>query len=166
MPFTPYHLGPAILIGLILFPLLDLPTFVIANVVIDLEPMLVIILGLGLPLHGPFHSLTLGSFAATALALAMYGFRGLLTPFFRLLKLQQTSRFNQVLASSLLGVWFHVVLDAFLYPKVMLLYPLDGNPLMGLASPSTVYGLCTAAFPLALLVYLFRFIVPRRGGGG
>ena len=166
MPFTPYHLGPALLVGLILFPLLDLPTFVVANVIIDLEPLLVLLLGLPFPLHGPFHSLTLGALAAAGLTLVMPGLSNLVKPFLRSLRLHQTSRFNRVLASSLIGVWLHIMLDALIYPEVRLLYPIRGNQLLGLTSPGAVYGFCSIAFPLALIVYLLGFIVLRRGRRG
>jgi len=39
MPFTLYHLGPALLLGLLFRRRLDLPTFLVANVVVDLEAM-------------------------------------------------------------------------------------------------------------------------------
>jgi len=166
MPFTLYHLGPAILVGLILFPLLDLPTFVVANIIIDLEPLLVLLLGLRFPLHGPLHSLTLGALAAAGLTLVMPGLSNLVKPFLRSLRLHHTSRFNRVLASSLLGVWLHIVLDALIYPEVRLLYPIRGNQLLGLASPGAVYVFCSAALPLALLVHLVRFLVLRSGRRG
>ncbi len=56
MPFTPFHLGPALLFGLVLFSYLDFPTFMVANVIVDIEPFMIIALGLDLPLHGFFHS--------------------------------------------------------------------------------------------------------------
>lgn len=166
MPFTPYHIGPALLVGFIVFPLLDLPTFVIANVIVDLEPLLVLLLDLPRPLHGPFHSFTLGALAAAVLSLVMSGLGDLGNFILKPFRLRQTSSFGRVLASSLLGVWLHVALDAFIYPEVRLLYPLVGNPLLGLASPAAVHGFCSAAFPLALVVYLIRLLLPGRDGGG
>ena len=56
MPFTPFHLGPALFLGLLLFRLVDLPTFLAANVILDLEPLAVLLLDLDYPLHGLFHS--------------------------------------------------------------------------------------------------------------
>jgi len=75
MPFTPYHIGPALLISLILYPYVDISTFVIASIIVDVEPLAVLLLSLPQPLHGPFHSLTVGSSAALALAAVMHGFR-------------------------------------------------------------------------------------------
>ena len=58
MPFTPYHVGPALLVALLLYPLLDISTFLVASLILDLEP-LAVILGLAKwSMHGVFHSLT------------------------------------------------------------------------------------------------------------
>jgi len=46
MPFTPFHLGPALTIGLPLRRFIHAPTFIVANVIVDVEPFLVMVLGL------------------------------------------------------------------------------------------------------------------------
>ena len=51
MPFTPYHLGPGLFFGLLLFRYLDFPAFLIANIVVDVEPFLVLAFGLHQFLH-------------------------------------------------------------------------------------------------------------------
>ena len=56
MPFTPFHLGPALGIGLPLRKYVHVPTFVMASVILDFEPFLVIYLGLDYPLHGYMHT--------------------------------------------------------------------------------------------------------------
>ena len=40
MPFTPFHLGPGLLLGLLLLSYVDLPTFLLASVIVDVEPFL------------------------------------------------------------------------------------------------------------------------------
>ncbi|MCX8170580.1 MAG: hypothetical protein N3E47_01215 [Candidatus Bathyarchaeota archaeon] len=55
MPFTLFHLGPALGLGLPLRRRLHVPTLVLANVIVDLEPFFVLFLGLDYPLHGYFH---------------------------------------------------------------------------------------------------------------
>ena len=55
------HLGPALLFGLILFNYFDFPTFLIANIIVDIEPLTVILLGLDSPLHGFFLPLAVGN---------------------------------------------------------------------------------------------------------
>jgi membrane-bound metal-dependent hydrolase YbcI (DUF457 family) len=166
MPFTPYHVGPALLISLILYPYLDIPTFVIANIIVDVEPLLVLLLDLPQPLHGPFHSLTVGASAAVVLAAIMHGIRRFTKPIQVSRRLPQDPGFLDLLKTSLLGVWFHVLLDAFMYPELRLLYPLEWNPLLNLVPHSLIINFCTASFPVALLVYLVRIALLQQLGGG
>ena len=56
MPFTPFHLGSALLFGLVFFRYLDFPTFLVAHIIVDLEPFFILALKLDLPIHGLFHS--------------------------------------------------------------------------------------------------------------
>ena len=71
MPFTPYHFGPASFLGLLFFSFIDFPTFIIASIIVDIEPFLVIALNLNYALHGFFHSLLGGTLMAIPLALMM-----------------------------------------------------------------------------------------------
>jgi hypothetical protein len=64
MPFTPYHLGPALFLGLLFLRFIDFPTFLIASVIMDVEPFLVLFFNLNYPLHGFFHSLLGGTLVA------------------------------------------------------------------------------------------------------
>jgi membrane-bound metal-dependent hydrolase YbcI (DUF457 family) len=165
MPFTPYHVGPALLIGFLLYPFLDVPTFVIANIVIDMEPLLVILLGLPQPLHGPFHSLTLSVPVALLLSFLIHGFRRFTRPIVVARRLPQNPDFRDILKTSVIGVWVHVLLDAFMYPEMRLFYPLPGNPLLGLVPPKTITTFCLASFVLSLPVYLVRALLVERLGG-
>lgn len=56
MPFTPFHFGPGILLGLLLLRYLDFPTFVAANVMIDWRAALVFLDLMDGPLHGWVHT--------------------------------------------------------------------------------------------------------------
>ncbi len=162
MPFTPFHIGPALLVGLMLFPYLDLPTFLLANVILDVEPFLVLILGLGLPLHGFFHSLIGGTIAALALSLiiARAGvYLGPVTSFFRM---GQKIEARRVVAAALGGVYLHVLLDAPLYWDIKPFYPYGANPLLGSLSSFQVYALCWTSFPIGIALYLVRLLL-RKG---
>lgn len=46
MPLTPFHLGPALLLGLIFLRYVDFPTFLVANVIVDIEPMFIMLFNL------------------------------------------------------------------------------------------------------------------------
>ena len=156
MPFTPLHLGPALLVALIVYPLLDVPTLLVASAVLDLEPLMVILLSLPQPLHGQYHSLTLGTLVALTVALGMHLLRRHTEPYMVRLKLGQSMDIRVFVVSAVLGVWMHVAMDAFMYSDLSLLYPYQVNPLLGLLSPSTVSNVGLVSYPLAIIVYLLR----------
>ena len=87
MPFTPFHLGPALGFGLPLRRYIHLPTFIVANVVIDLEPFFVIVLGLmgKYPLHGYLHTFILTFPLGTALGYVMFLLEGFFQPIYKTL---------------------------------------------------------------------------------
>jgi len=64
IPFTPYHLGPSGLFGILFLKWVDLPTLLIASIILDVEPILVIVFNLPYPIHGFFHSF-LGGFLSS-----------------------------------------------------------------------------------------------------
>ncbi len=156
MPFTALHIGPALLVALLVYPLLDTPTLLVSSIVVDLEPLMVILLGLPQPLHGTYHSLTVGTPIGLAVAVLMYLIRRYTSRYMETLRLPQSDDLRGYLAASLIGVWGHVLLDSFLYSDLSLLYPWRWNPLMGLASPGAVINVCLISFPLAVILYLLR----------
>jgi len=156
MPFTPFHLGPALLFGLLLFQYLDLPTFLVSNIIIDIEPFIILTRGLPVPLHGPFHSYTLGALVSLVTAFIMLLVKPITHPIATLFRLRQESSPLRMFATALLGIYFHVTLDAFLYPEMRLLYPLQSNPLLGLVSINSVYLFCAVCFPLGFALYIYR----------
>lgn len=156
MPFTPFHLGPALLFGLLLFPYLDLPTFLVSNVIVDLEPFLILFLGLPGPVHGPFHSYTLGTLVALGTALLMVLMQPLTCPIMSLFRIRQESSPKKVLITAVLGLYLHLTLDAFLYSEMRPFYPLVGNPLLGWFSMRAVYQFCILSFLPGLFLYIYR----------
>jgi hypothetical protein len=72
MPFTPIHFGPGVLVKAAAPARFSFTAFVLANVVIDLEPLCHIVRG-DSPLHGTLHSLvgatTTGVLAGVGLSL-------------------------------------------------------------------------------------------------
>ena len=156
MPFTALHLGPALLVALLVYPLLDTPTLLVASIVIDLEPLLVILLSLPQPLHGTYHSLTVSTPIGVAIAVFMYLMRGVTSRYMERLRLPQSEDVRGYLSASLIGVWGHVLLDSFLYSDMSLIYPWQWNPLQGLVSYGTIFNVCLISFPLAVIVYLLR----------
>ena len=159
MPFTPLHLGPALLVALIMYPLLDIPTFLLASVIIDFEPLIILIIGLPQPLHGQYHSLTLGIVPALFVGIIMYFVKSFTNPLMVRLKLPQTSRIRVYLLSAFTGVWLHVITDALMYQDINLAYPLSGNPLFGILDTSLVIRISLLAFPMSFIIYLIRVTI-------
>lgn len=161
MPFTPFHFGPALFFGLIFIAFLDFPTFLVASVIVDLEPFLAISLGLRYPLHGFFHSLVGGTLVAFALALVMFKLRRFTFRVMEFFRIGYVASWKRVLAASILGVYLHILLDAPLYSDIRPFYPLDVNPLFssGMAVSIYIYILCVFSFLASAVLYLFRLVL-------
>jgi membrane-bound metal-dependent hydrolase YbcI (DUF457 family) len=164
MPLTPFHLGPGLFFGLLLFPLLDLPTFLVANVVVDIEPFLVLFFNLDYPLHGFFHSFVGGSTIAVFLAVFMFLIRDCTKKIMKFFRLQQNPSFRNILVTSLLGVYTHILLDAPLYADIKPFYPLSINPFysQSMFTGFDIYSICTILFLLSFIVYGYKLIVLSR----
>lgn len=160
MPFTPFHWGPSLLLGLVLFPLLALPALLIASVIVDLEPLFLMFS----PFihvdvfHAFFHTHLGATLAGFALIPFLYGFRNLLSELLNLFGLHQRYSLFRVSISSLLGVNLHVLLDSFLYSEMNPFFPLLGNPFIGLFSSFQVYLFCIISLLIALPFYLSHIL--------
>jgi membrane-bound metal-dependent hydrolase YbcI (DUF457 family) len=150
MPFTPFHLGPALLFASLL-GYLDFLTFVIANVIVDIEPLLVLVFGLdvrwGYSLHGFFHTFLGGALIALALTKVMVKFYSYLG---------KETNIRKIYITALSGVWLHIVLDSVLYTDIKPLFPMKWNPLYGVFTTFEVYGFCVGAFLVGAPLYLIR----------
>lgn len=158
MPFTPFHLGPGLLFGLLLLRYIDFPTFIIANVIVDIEPFMVLALNLPYPLHGFFHTFIGGTIVALFLTAVMRELREHLNPITRHLKIEQEYSTRSILIASLSGIYLHIVLDSLLYVDIKPFYPFDFNPFLDITRIGLgVYGNCFLAFILGTIFYTFRW---------
>lgn len=162
MPFTPFHLGPSSWIGLLLFKIFDFPTLLVASVVVDVEPFCVLFFGLSYPLHGFFHSFLGGSILAVFTAIVLYLLKSRIKKIMAIFKLAQDSSFKKILWTSFFGVYFHLLLDSFLYREMKPFYPFEGNPLLGLFSSQQIYLFCGLSFLVGILVYFFKISIVKR----
>ncbi len=161
MPFTPFHLGPALFFGLLLSTVFDLPTFLIANVLPDVEPLIVLLFDVsGYPLHGFLHSYIGVTILAAILALCMYLLKGFFGKVMRVFRLQQSSSLKKIVFTAFIGAYFHVFLDSFLYSEMMPFYPLDGNMFADVFSTAdsyaVIYGFCGITALLGIFLYLYK----------
>ena len=164
MPFTPFHWGPALLLGFLFLGYLDLPTLILSSVIVDVEPLLVLTLNLQYPLHGYLHTFLAGTILAFVLALAMIKIRGRLQPLMSFLKLPQKTSFKRIVLASLFGIYLHILLDSPLYSDIRPFYPLELNPLLehGMFVGFDIYTFCVLSFIGATLVYVTRLVFLKR----
>lgn len=165
MPLTPFHFGPALLLGLVFFSYLDFPTFLVASVIIDVEPILVVSLRLDYPLHGFFHSFLGGTSLALLLAWIMGKTRRYFSPFLSFFMLGQKWSIKKILIASLSGVYIHILLDSRMHMDIRPFYPLNLNPFLTQSTSSVlgIYMLCIWSFIGGLTIYAIKlFLVWRK----
>ena len=160
MPFTPFHLGPALFFGLLLFRYIHFPTFIMANIIVDLEPFFILILGLDYPLHGFFHSFVGGSLIAIGLAFCLSKLNTYIQYPARTIKLSQDLSLISILMASFFGIYLHILFDSTLYSDIKPFYPSDLNPFLnnGILSGIDVYILCIILFIMGFLLYGLRLL--------
>lgn len=162
MPFTPFHLGPALFFGLLLFRYINFPTFLIANVIVDIEPFLVLFLGLEYPLHGFFHSFLGGSVVAILLSFAMIKLDTGAQKTMKYFKLGQNLSEKSIWLAAFSGIYFHILFDSFLYTDIKPFYPFAFNPIYGLLLSPEVYLFCILLFLGGIGLYAHRLIREKR----
>lgn len=155
MPFTPFHFGPSSCIAFPLQKYIDVPVFIFANIVVDIEPLIVIALNLNYPLHGYVHTFLIGSVVGIAWAIFSYAGQNIFQWIMKKVHLPYNTNFKKILISALLGVWFHVLLDAPIYFDIRPFYPFASNPLYGLMTNFLAYIVCGISFIPAVILYLY-----------
>ncbi len=160
MPFTPYHLGPALLIfavGIILDPI----ALFLGVLLPDLEPAAYLVFGTGAG-HGFFHSILGALFlSVTAYLVSRVMWTGI-----------ERSRFapsftvpTQVLsvAGALIGTLSHVLLDASVNTSRSVLFWPSRLYIHGPIPIGVAYGACIVCFFAAAAVFFVRGYRDTRG---
>lgn len=155
MPFTPYHFGPAACVALPLQKRMDVTAFVLANVAVDIEPLVVLTFGLDARLHGLTHTYAGGAAVGLVFAASLYLVGGVLKPLVNAFRVTFHRDLKTLAGSAVAGVWFHVLLDSFLYSDIEPFFPLSLNPLEGMVSGSTMYLACAVLYVPAAVLYFF-----------
>lgn len=170
MPFTPLHMGPALLLKPVLNRRFSLIAFGVAQILIDIEP------GIGMwrdndVLHGPSHTLVGALLIALVAACASRWFAAPLLrrwnqelQHYRLLHLQEADSISWPVAtgSAFFGTFSHLLLDGLMHSDMAPLAPLhDGNPLLFAIPVMHVYGWCFALGITGIIAWLVRAIMKR-----
>jgi len=152
MPFTPYHFGPSGFVGLVFRKWLDIPVFVLANVIVDVE----VLFAEGWPYHRHWHwhTLLVGGVVGAAWAVTAYPLRNLFKKIMRIFRLPYATGFWKMVFSGVLGVWLHVLIDSIYHYDVQIFWPLKSNPLYRVLAPKTVLLICVISFIPVIVLYV------------
>lgn len=154
MPFTPFHWGPSSWLGLLFFRFINVGAFLAASVIVDIEPFCVLVFNLEYPLHSFLHSYLGSTIIATLFSLVYYRLRHQINKVLKFFRIAQDSSLPVIFFSCLLGVYFHIFLDSFLYTDIKPFFPLTMNPQYGLISSPLMYLFCSTSFLIGGLFYV------------
>ncbi len=153
MPFTPIHMGPGIAVKAILQGSFSLMVFGWSQIVMDVQPLWVMMNGHG-HIHGFSHTfigaLLLAIFSAlTGKYLAQIGLRIL-----RIAKQGESISWTVTLISSLIGTYSHVLLDGIMHWDVQPFAPFDlHNPFLAWLSIEALHKLCLYSGLVGAVIY-------------
>jgi len=154
MPVTPYHFGPSGLIGYVFRKWIDFPVFVLANVVVDFEVLIVAYFNLGRPCHRFAHTFIAGAAVGIAWGIIAYFILPALKWSMKKMRISYQTNFLKMVISGILGVWLHVFIDAIYHFDVKPFWPMRRNPLWRLLSQSQVRWICVICLLVFLLLYV------------
>lgn len=123
MPFTPYHLGPSGFLGLIFRKWIDIPVFVLANVIIDVEVLVLAGVGVGWPRHGFCHTMVVGAIVGLLWGIVAYPLRHRFTWMMCKLHMPYETSFRKMAVSGILGMWLHVLIDGLYHFDAKIFWP-------------------------------------------
>lgn len=132
MPFTPYHFGPSGFIGLLFRRWIDVPVFIAANVLIDIEVLADQLLAPGGAVHQlwHFHTLLIGGLAGAIFGAIIYyyiPFRWLCEKSMAGIGLPSKATPLSMILAGTFGAWLHVFIDSFYHYDVQIFWPYRDN---------------------------------------
>ncbi|WP_185836490.1 metal-dependent hydrolase [Candidatus Korarchaeum cryptofilum] len=131
---------------------MHLPTLLVASVAPDIEPFLVILLGLNYPLHGYLHTFLAAIPYGVLIGYAMSLLERPLSPLYRSLLLEDRVSESSFLLAGVIGTLSHVLLDSPLYGDIRPFYPIEENPLYNPSLP--IHEFCVLTLLIGALMYL------------
>jgi len=161
MPITPFHLGPGLFFGTIFLKYLDFLSFLLGNVILDVEPFCIVLYNLHYPSRSyPHHALLhtiLGAFLMSFLsALILNEFKKKIKKRLQRFKILQVSSFGKIFLSVFAGALLHLVFDSLMHYDVFPFWPWRFNPLLRLISPFENYLLCIIFGILGIILLVLR----------
>ncbi|MCI0505185.1 MAG: hypothetical protein L0Z73_03660, partial [Gammaproteobacteria bacterium] len=164
MPFTPLHMGPGILVKALLQGSFSLMVFGWSQIIMDLQPLVVIITGAG-KLHGFTHtyvgSTLIAIFSAvTGKYLSQWALVVLSNGVRRAIDI----RWRVAILSALIGSYSHVILDSIMHSDVEPFFPFSqSNELLGLISVTALHEFCVySGLAGAIMYFAVTYLLARR----
>lgn len=143
MPFTPFHMGPGILVKSLLQGGFSLMVFGWSQIIMDIQPLIVLITGEG-HLHGFSHTFVGGTLLAIFSALSGKYLSELGLKILHLdLSFPISIKWSVCFLSAFIGCFSHVILDSIMHSDVEPFYPMSlYNQFLGAVSVSTLHKIC------------------------
>jgi len=155
MPYTPYHFGPSSLIGLLLRKWIDFPVFVLANIIMDLERLVVKLLFPGRFVPRYAHTFLLSAAVGIIWGAGAYFFRGFFKRIMDKIQIPYKTSISKMIFSGIFGAWVHLSTDALYRPTSRLFWPFKIiNPLSRF-NKEEVELICVLCFIAAFVVYVW-----------
>ena len=161
MPFTPIHMGPGLFIKAILQGSFSLMVFGWAQIVMDIQPLVVMITGVG-HLHGFSHT-----YLGAVLLTVFSALTGKYLSEIGLLILGISNQQNPIkikwwisIASAFIGTFSHVFLDSIMHHDVQPFFPFTlNNDFVSIISIEQLHSMCLYLGITGTILY---FIVQKR----
>ncbi|MFV1985079.1 MAG: metal-dependent hydrolase [Thiohalomonadales bacterium] len=155
MPFTPFHMGPGILIKALLQGSFSLMVFGWSQIIMDIQPLFVLLTGEG-HLHGFSHTYIGATLLAIFSALSGKYLSELGLMLVGISKKSNPIKITWWVAygSSFIGTYTHVVLDSIMHSDVKAFYPLtQTNNMLGLISVGALHQFCLYSAMVGAVIY-------------
>ncbi|MCM0612157.1 hypothetical protein KFJ24_06660 [Marinobacter sediminum] len=154
MPFTPIHMGPGIAVKALLQGSFSLMVFGWAQIVMDLQPLFVMVTGEG-HLHGFSHT-----YLGAGLLAILSALSGKYLSEIGLYVLGLNRDWSMVIGwrvaflSAFIGTFSHVLLDSIMHADVEPFFPITtDNAIQGLLSVEALHQLCLYSGVIGGVVY-------------
>jgi hypothetical protein len=166
MPITPYHFGPSGFLGLVFRKWIDVPVFILANVVVDVEVLVLGLTGIGAPYHRYCHTLLLGGLVGALWGAAAYPLRPAFKAVMQTLRVPYSAGRLKMIVSGVLGVWLHVLIDGSYHPDVKVFWPSQTTALWTAVtsriSREQLMTICLLFFIAAIIPYAMAVVSYRK----
>jgi hypothetical protein len=154
VPFTPFHMGPGILVKALLQGSFSLMVFGWSQIVMDLQPLVAIVTGEG-KLHGFTHTYVGSTLIAIFSAVTgKYLSQWALVVFSNGAQRGIIIRWWVAFLSAFIGAYSHVILDSIMHTDIEPLSPFSPfNELLGLVSVAALHKFCLYSGLVGAITY-------------